>query len=229
MRVFICRHGNTFGLDQPGGQRIFMCGSKNNIPLVESGRQQARIMAQYLRKVKVAPNAIYANHLIRTWEYAAIIKEFFHQQLKLDIPFYLDEHLLELDYGNWAGLNTQGNSAADNEVIAKFGDQAWHSWQEKRIIPNQPPHNWQITKTQIVANIQIFLTHLVKYHKQDDTIVTVGSQGSITFLNALLPGGMEQAIAENRFKIKTGHFVEIKYNQAKWQLVNWNKNPDEQI
>ena len=217
MRIFLCRHGNTFGPDQQGGERIFMCGSKNNIPLVESGRTQARNMAKYLVGNNIQPTAIYANHLIRTWEYAVIIKEYFHNQNQIDIPLYKDERLLEIDYGNWAGLT-------QNEVITKFGQQAWDDWQNERIMPNHAPHDWQITHEKITNNIRDFFNDLKTKHKKAETILAIGSQGSITFVNELFDGGMEQAIKNDHYKIKTGRFVEINYDNG-WNLIKWNKKP----
>jgi len=217
MKIFLCRHGNTFGPDQKGGERIFMCGSLNNIPLVEAGRMQAQSMAQYLDAKNIKPAALYANHLIRTWEYAEIIKKYFLDQHKIDIPLYKDERLLEVDYGTWAGLTTE-------EVIAKFGQKAWDDWQNKRIIPNHPPHNWEITREKIIANIRAFFDNL-KEKYSDETVVAIGSQGSITFVNELFDGGMSQAIIDNHYKIKTGRFAEIRYDNDKWKLISWNRNP----
>jgi probable phosphoglycerate mutase len=217
MKIFLCRHGNTFGSDQKGGERIFMCGSLNNIPLVEAGRAQAKHMAQYLAAQNIKPAALYANHLIRTWEYAEIIKKYFLDQHKIDIPLYKDERLLEVDYGTWAGLTTE-------EMIAKFGQKAWDDWQNKRIIPNHAPHNWQITREKIIENIRDFFNDLKNKHP-NETIVAIGSQGSITFVNELFDGGMNQAIIDNHYKIKTGRFAEIHYDNNKWKLINWNKKP----
>lgn len=218
MQIFLCRHGNTFGPDQQGGEHVFMCGGLNNIPLVESGRTQARNMAKYFADNNIIPTAIYANHLIRTWEYAVIIKEYLLNRLNITIPLYKDERLVELDYGKWAGLT-------QDEVITKFGQQAWDDWQNKRIIPNHAPHNWQVTHEEITNNIHDFFNDLKTKYKKDETIIAIGSQGSIAFANELFDGGMQQAIVENRYKIKTGRFVEISYDNNKWNLIKWNETP----
>ncbi|MBN1683819.1 MAG: histidine phosphatase family protein [Gammaproteobacteria bacterium] len=222
MKLYCLRHGNTFGEDQEGGKRVFMSGSKNNIPLVNSGREQARIFAQYLDSINVIPTALYANHLIRIWEMAVLIREYFYCQYETTIPLYQDERLLEVDYGNWAGLTTEDNN---NEVIKKFGQKVWDDWQNKRIIPNDPPSSWTMTQEEIIENLHQFLNALAKKHAQSDVCVAIGSQGSLTFLNALFEGGMEKAIAEDRYKIKTGRFSELQYKDRQWQLLNWNQDP----
>lgn len=223
MKIFLVRHGNTFGDDQIGGKRIFMCGSKNNIPLVNAGRHQARAMAKFLTSQNI--KALYSSSLIRTWEHAVIIREYFYQQNNIELPLYLHEEIMELDYGNWAGLTTNGDNKENNEVIANFGVQAWHDWQQKRIIFNQPPHSWSITKEQIIQRIQTFFNILSSKYIEDDTVIVVSSQGIITFVNELFDGGMNMAITENRLKVSPGNYCEINYTNNKFKLISWNKSP----
>jgi len=224
MRLFLVRHGNTFGPDQPGGEKIIMAGCHNNIPLVAKGREQARAMARYLEQQGLIPSAFYANHLIRTWEAAVLMREYFFYQKEIEIPLYFNEQLLEFDYGAWAGLQT-GSTIADNEVITRFGEQAWNDWQQRRIIPCHAPHNWQRGKDEIVAGLQEFLNHVVETHNLTDTVVAMGSQGSLAFIHELMPGGLEQAIANKMVSIKTGHFAQLCYESKQWSLVDWNKSP----
>jgi len=226
MRLFLVRHGNTFGPDQIGGENIIMSGCNNNIPLVAKGREQARMMARYLHQQDIIPAAFYANHLIRTWEAAVLMREYFLYQLKHEISLYFDENLLELDYGAWAGLKTAGNTAGDNEVIARFGQSAWNDWQEKRIVHHASPHNWQRGKEDIVVGLRHFLNQLTKEYTQDQVVVAMGSQGSLVFIHELLPGGLDQAISDHHAHIKTGHFAELAYEDNKWRLVGWNVKPE---
>ncbi len=222
MKIFALRHGNTFGEDQKGGKRIFMLGSNNNLPLVQSGINQARDMCKYLTKINVIPTAIYSNTLVRIWEVGLIIREYFLYKHNTSIPLIEDDSLLELDYGDWAGLTTEDTN---NEVIKKFGQDAWDDWQNKRIIPNYPPHNWKVTADDIKGKIKDLFEHLAKTYSQDDNIIVIGSQGSLTFLNTLFDGGMDRAIEEDRYKIKTGRFSEIEYKDGKWVLNSWNTKP----
>lgn len=225
MQLFLVRHGNTFGPDQIGGQRTFMSGCNNNIPLVKTGREQAVAMAQYLQHHDYVPTVLYANHLIRTWEHASIIRDYFYLKQNHYIPLCLDEHLLELDYGTWAGLTTHGETAETNEVIATFGLQAWEDWQQRRMLLNNPPHNWQITEAQLVASIQTFFNYLIQQYSSDDVIIAMGSQGSLAFVNALFEGGMAEAIKQDRHKVKTGHFCHLRYSKGTWLINSWNQNP----
>jgi probable phosphoglycerate mutase len=224
MKIFLIRHGNTFGDDQSGGKRVFMCGSKNNIPLVNSGRKQARSMAKFLESKNI--KAIYSGSLIRTWEHAVIIREHFIKQNNFEPPLYLSEQLIELDYGNWAGLTTFGDTRETNEVIANFGKQAWDDWQQKRIIPNNSPHSWQITREELVERIRTFFNMLFIQYKKDDVVVVISSQGVITFVNELFDGGMELAILENRLKVNPGNYCEIDSINNQFKLIGWNLDFD---
>ena len=227
MKVFLIRHGNTFGDDQLGGKRVFMCGSKNNIPLVNSGRQQARSMAKFLESKNI--KAIYSGSLIRTWEHAVIIREYFIQQNNFEPPLYLSDQLIELDYGNWAGLTTLGDTKETNEVIANFGQQAWDDWQQKRIIPNHSPHSWGITREELIARIRTFFNMLSIQYQKDEVVVVISSQGVITFVNELFEGGMELAIIENRLKINPGNCCEIDFINNQFKLIGWNLNVDSSV
>ncbi|MGJ3494301.1 bifunctional RNase H/acid phosphatase [Piscirickettsia salmonis] len=226
MKVFACRHGNTFGPDQQGGERIFMSGCNNNIPLVATGREQARNFAKHLDQRHIMPSALYANHLVRTWEMAVIIREYFLFKYNIEIPLYKDERLLELDYGAWAGLTTQGETAQTNEVIAQFGLDAWQTWQHERKMPVGAPHHWQVSEAEMVNSVTGFFQNLINHHTSDDVIIAIGSQGSLTFINHFLDGGMSAAVEKKRIKIKTGHFCELDYKNNEWNLLRWNQRPD---
>lgn len=227
MKIFIVRHGNTFGADQAGGERIIMCGSQENIPLVQKGREQARMMAQYLNHINIIPTALYANHLIRVWEHAVLIQEYFYYHRQVTIPIHLDERLIELDYGRWAGLTIKGSEG--NQVITQFGREAWDDWQLRRIIPKGSLYDWKVTHEEVITNVRSFFDGLTARHQSNDVIIVIGSQGSLGFVNTLFEGGMKLAIAENHFKMKTGNFSEIAYDKRVFKLISWDQNPQQMI
>ena len=69
MKLILCRHGNTFGPDDTP----VWTGSSNDLPLVEKGLEQARLMGEWLKKNNITPTTIYAGHLIRVKKFADII------------------------------------------------------------------------------------------------------------------------------------------------------------
>jgi len=223
MRIIFARHGNTFGPDQIGGEKIIMAGRGQNIPLMTKGRAQARNLAGFLLKNKYLPSVMYANHLIRTWEYAAIIRETLLQAGVQEMPLYLDDRLTEMDYGDWAGLLTAGESAESNQVIERFGAQAWNEWQKQRIAP-QDAH-WQTLPEQVILNWQRVFDEVLRQYLQEQQILVVTSQGNLSFLPHFLPGGMPVALAENRFKVKTGNVCILDWDGKTWQLIAWDEKP----
>jgi probable phosphoglycerate mutase len=213
-----------------------MAGRHQNIPLVAKGRAQARAMAHYLEQLSVRPAAIYASGLLRTWEFAAIIREHFVHRAGCELVLRRDDRLLELDYGAWAGLTTDGEN---NEVVRRFGRAAWDAWQERRIFPQGLPHNWEVTERQVADNIRAFASDLVARHGPHDIVVAVGSQGSLHFLNALLEGDSRSLGGDDssqgaapRSRIQTGHFCKLVYedegaggDRFHWRVAAWNTAP----
>lgn len=225
MDWYIVRHGYTFGPDQQGGERPIICGSGENPPLVARGRTKARAFAAELLAKEITPKVIYANHLLRTWEHGALIREAFHQHTSAEIPLLLDDSLLELDYGAWAGLEVSGNTPETNQVIAQFGQQVWDDWQQRRIMPQGAPHNWQTTADAVQQRLQDFATQLVNDCVAQDTAVSIGSQGTITYLHSLLPGGMAEAVAAGQLKTAPGNYAHLRFEHNAWQLLAWNQDP----
>lgn len=225
MRVIIARHGYTFGPDQEGGERPVMCGCNQNLPLVQRGREKAILLANYFDKEGIVPTVFFANYLIRTWEHACILRDYYYFNYGRDIPLYQDHSLVEFDYGAWAGLVTEGSTAETNEVIARFGKQAWDDWQLKRKIPTGAPHHWEVSIQTITKRIQQFFTKLLKQFTEDDVVVAIASQGSMSFIHTLLPGGMEQAVKNHNLKTAPGNFCELVYARGEWTLIGWNVEP----
>jgi probable phosphoglycerate mutase len=219
MKVYCLRHGNTFGPDQQGGERIYYCGSKNNIPLVKTGREQIRSFASYLTQQGINLKTAYASSLIRVWESGVIIREHFLKEGKNEFPIFLDDRLMELDYGDWGGVN-------EEKIIEKFGEESVRNWQEKRIAPSNA--NWQLKPENVKDNLASLFDDLIKQYKKDDEILIISSQGVLTFLPHLMPGGMEEAIANDRYKVKTGRFclLDYDYDNKVWKLIKWNERAE---
>ncbi|MBP9838358.1 MAG: histidine phosphatase family protein [Proteobacteria bacterium] len=216
MRIFIARHGKTFGPDQIGGKKEVMAGSKQDLPLVQEGREQAVKLAKFFKSNEIHVKTIYANSLKRVWEFAEIIKTNLSDN---KVELVKDQSLIELDYGAWGGLET---SKENNEVVKLFSKEAWNNWQNQRIVHDFPPHNWTESEEDIEKRVEDFFIKLQNKHSANDTVLAIGSQGSITFINGLIEGGMERAIAEDHIKVGPGNICEFELSQGKLKLVQWN-------
>ncbi|HRQ61108.1 MAG TPA: histidine phosphatase family protein [Alphaproteobacteria bacterium] len=70
--LIIARHGNTFG----PGDTVTYVGGRTDLPLVESGVEQAKALGRYLREHRLIPDVVYSSNLQRTQETARIaVKE----------------------------------------------------------------------------------------------------------------------------------------------------------
>lgn len=114
MRAIIVRHGNTFAPGEPP-RRI---GARTDLPLVESGREQAAALCA--RFAGVVFDRVLTSPLLRTRETAAIIA-----------PYALAEPtdwLREIDHGPDEGRT-------EDEVAARLGRDALEAWEGNAVAP----------------------------------------------------------------------------------------------
>lgn len=100
VRILLVRHGETTWNQENRWQ------GQADVPLSESGRAQARLLAQRLLADGRQVHAIYASDLSRAFETAEILSE------SLRIPPTPDSGWREMNIGVWSGLTTA-------EVIAR--------------------------------------------------------------------------------------------------------------
>lgn len=104
--LLLCRHGRTDWNDQGRYQ------GQTDVPLNAVGRQQARLLAELLRREPIS--AIYASDLSRAAETAAEIAR--HH----DLPVHLDARLREINQGRWEGLTVAQIMARDAELHRRW-------------------------------------------------------------------------------------------------------------
>jgi alpha-ribazole phosphatase len=71
---------------------------QSDVPLNETGREQARALAALLEAESVPPDAIYASDLERARETAAIVAA------RFGLPVHSDGRLREVNQGEWEGM-----------------------------------------------------------------------------------------------------------------------------
>ena len=103
--IYIIRHGQT------EKNRANVLQGRSDIPLNDSGRQQAEEVRNRLIKAGIHFDLVYTSPLIRAVQTAAIIAE--------GIPQVKDERLIEMDYGPYEGMDL-ANPAP--EVLEFFRD-----------------------------------------------------------------------------------------------------------
>ncbi|NDC39357.1 MAG: histidine phosphatase family protein, partial [Proteobacteria bacterium] len=96
LRLLLARHGDTFNA---GEQAIFV-GSRNDLPLTETGMAQAHAVGALLGRSALGRFSILSGPLQRTKVFAEVTARYCSPAP----PLAIDARLNELDYGSWAGL-----------------------------------------------------------------------------------------------------------------------------
>ena len=206
MRLLLARHGNTFG----PGQTVVWAGTRNDLPLVEHGREQAASVAAALAAQHVQLQAVYCGPLTRTRAYAEIITE----RLGL-MPPITDARLSEIDYGDWTGLT-------HDEVIARFGAACVAAWDERAEWP--ATGRWGGSAAQMQAQVHTFAQDIVTRHAATAQVLVVSSSGTLRYFATLEPAAFATRQCHGRLKVKTGNLCELTYD-GRFTVQTWDITP----
>lgn len=202
--LIIARHGNTFG----PGDTPTRVGARTDLPLVESGQEQARKIGAWLRDNRKIPDVVYSSHLQRTQETAKIaIKE-----SGVTNPVYALDMFNEIDYG-------PDENKTEDDVIARLGEQALKDWDEKAIVPD----GWLVDPDQITKN-WIDFADQVSAHDDNETVLVVTSNGVARFAPHIT-GDFEGFRANHKIKISTGALCVFEHINGQWAVKEWNLKP----
>jgi len=194
MDLFIVRHGNTFGPHDV----VRRVGGRTDIPLVASGREQAKAVGQWLQSEGYAPAIIMHGPLSRQQETAELIaQEVGYKQLLQQIT------LSEIDYG----VDENQPEAA---VVERLGRDVLTAWDQDGVIPP----GWAVNKAAIQ---QGWASAAAQAQAPCSVIVT--SNGSARFANILT--GQADCLP----KLKTGAYGHLRGEAGQWQLISWNVRP----
>lgn len=208
MKLILARHGNTFA----PGDKVTWVGSANDLPLVQSGLEQAERAAEALAGTSLA--AIYCAPLLRTKKFAEIIaaKQAACQPEKC-LP-QIDNRLTELDYGDWSGLS-------DDEITAKFGD-SLKNWINSSTWPSNC--HWASSEAAVTAEVQALVAELEEKHA-NETVLLVSSNGRLRYFLKLVAGEFERRVADKQFKMGTGKISVLAGQGSIYSLLSWNEDP----
>jgi len=202
--LLIARHGNTFG----PGDTVTYVGGRTNLPLVDSGKEQARAIGRYLKDGRLIPDVIYSSHLQRTQETAAIaVKE-----SGISNPVFTLDIFNEIDYG-------PDENKTREEIIARIGEKALIDWDEHNIIPP----GWTASADEIIKNWVEFADH-ARAHDDNETILVVTSNGIARFA-PYITGDYPGFLTRHSPKMSTGGLSIFKFIGGKWVIEGWNIKP----
>lgn len=200
--LIIARHGNTFGPDDTPTR----VGARTDLALVESGREQARKIGQYLSENRLIPDAVYTSNLKRTIETAEIaIKE-----SGVTNPIYQLDIFNEIDYG-------PDENKPEADVIARIGEQAIKDWDERAIVPD----GWIVDPDEIIQNWHKFEDQ-IRAFDDNETVLVVTSNGIARFAPHIT-GDFDAFAAEHKIKLSTGALAILEHKNGRWNVREWGK------
>lgn len=201
--LLIIRHGNTFGPEEEP-RRV---GCRTDIPLVQSGVEQARALGCYLKRENLLPDHIYASELQRAQQTAQIMAH----DAQLHINIRTDKCFNEIDHG-------PDENKTETEILERLGSQALKEWNEYGVVPK----GWKVDPRQLQKSWVNFADECVQNRNGKITCV-VSSGGVIRFAPILLD--------DNRLpdgetpKVKTASMSLFRHNGQGWVCEFWNKRP----
>lgn len=202
--LIIARHGNTFG----PGDIPTRVGARTDLPLVESGREQAKAIGQYLKANKLIPDVIYSSALQRAQETAQIaVKE-----SGIKNPVFTLDIFNEIDYG-------PDENKTEDEVIARIGAQAITDWDKHGTVPD----GWRADPDEITRNWQDFADQ-IRAHDDNETILVVTSNGIARFAPHIT-GDFEDFRKNHKLKLATGTLGIFVCKNSRWTVAGWGIKP----
>lgn len=209
MRLLLARHGNTF----ESNQTPVLIGAGQDLPLVARGFEQARILAQHLRRENLVPSLVLSAELLRTKQFA---EEILRTLGEGSIVYRSDARLNEIDYGRWTGRSgaelAQGQDAAD-----------WSLWDQHSAWPANA--NFGSSLDKVLSELNSLVQELRAEFNSDATVLCVSSNGTLRYFLSFIPGEMQRRFESGDFKMATGALSLLENAGQGFKLSFWNQTP----
>lgn len=203
-RLLVVRHGNTFG---PGD--VVTRVGRTDLPLVESGLAQGRMLGRYLKSIGLVPDAIFTSKLQRTVQTA----EQAQAELGTALPLTPLTIFNEIDYG-------PDENKPEEEVVARLGEAALKLWDSEGVVPD----GWNVDPAAIIGNWKAFAAGLAP----GKTAMVVTSNGIARFAPHLT-GDFDVFRAAHSIKISTGALCIFENDGRGWACTAWNLKPKDKL
>ncbi|MEM6674293.1 MAG: histidine phosphatase family protein [Planctomycetota bacterium] len=208
IELVLVRHGNTFGPGDP----VVWVGRNEDVPLVESGREQARRLRGALSAAEWSPSAALSGGLARQTEHLAIATG---GEPAPTVARELDE----IDYGPWGGLTT-------DEIVERFGADEVTAWNERSAWPTSWPGSLEGVQAGVRA-----LADEIAAGRHGERVIACSSNGLLRWFLDLEPGRLDSALQDGTFKMRTGNVGTLRWGtgsgKSGWTVESWNRPPEE--
>lgn len=201
--LIIARHGNTFEKDETP-RRV---GAKTDLPLVESGRVQARAIGRWLKSNGIYPEAVYSSQLQRTKETAEIAL----QEAGYKEPVYPLAIFNEIDFG-------PDENKPEEDLRKRIGQEAYDAWNNKSVLPD----GWDFDPDACIENWKNFAAHIVE---DNQSCVMVVTSNGISRYAPHITGDFDSFAQNHGIKISTGAVCVLQYENGRWTVKDWNIKP----
>lgn len=201
--LILCRHGNTFA----PGQTPRRVGARTDIPLVDSGREQAKKIGQWLKANNIKPQMTYTSELIRTQETARIA---LGEAGLLPAIFPL-KIFNEIDYG-------PDENMPEDTVKDRVGEAALKDWDERAIVPP----GWAFDPAACITHWRDFAAHIVA--DEQECVMVVTSNGMARFAPHIT-GDFDGFVRAHGLKMATGAISVLEFEHDLWSITHWNIKP----
>ena len=203
-RLIIIRHGNTFA----PGETPRRVGGRTDIPLVESGIEQAKALGRHFKDESIVPDIVFTSELQRTKQTSAYILE----EFSVEPTHKVLEMFNEVDYG-------PDENQVEEVVINRIGKEALQKWDAEAIVPN----GWEFDPKKAISDWLEFSQYIQKEYS-DRTVMAVTSNGIARFAPHIT-GEYENFLREHNIKMKTGSYSDLLCKDQKWSVTTWNRRP----
>jgi 2,3-bisphosphoglycerate-dependent phosphoglycerate mutase len=203
--LLIARHGNTFG----PGDIVTRVGT-TDLPLVESGLLQGRLLGAHLKQNNLIPDVIFTSKLQRAIQTA----EQAQSVMGTDLPLETLSIFNEIDYG-------PDENQPEDKVLARLGKEAIKAWETHASVPE----GWKVIPQEIIKNWLEFSRRLQRDYA-GKTCLVVTSNGIARF-SPYLTGDFSAFSTQHSIKISTGAlcvFTNTAPSTA-WDCLQWNIKP----
>ncbi|MDP3560422.1 MAG: histidine phosphatase family protein [Legionellaceae bacterium] len=204
-RLLVARHGNTFA----AGDIVRRVGT-TDLPLVESGLMQGRMLGMYLKKNLLIPDVIFTSKLKRAIQTAEQAQSVMQTQLPMEELSIFNE----IDYG-------PDENQAEERVRDRLGADALNAWETDAKVP----HDWKVNPLDIIQNWQDFSARIIQDYA--GKIILVVTSNGIARFAPYLTGDFVAFSKQYGIKIATGALCifETLPPCEQWNCLQWNIKP----
>lgn len=204
-RLLIIRHGNTFD----AGEEPRRIGCRTDLPLSQSGIEQARALGCYIKKDNLIPDYIYASELQRAQQTAQLMM---HQADADHTDIQTASTFNEIDHG-------PDENKTEAEILERIGQKSLEDWNDYSVVPD----GWKVNPREIQQNWIDFAAECIAGRSGQLTCV-VSSGGIIRFAPVILDDN--ELPQGQSAKVKTASLSLFEYQNDCWTCAFWNKRPE---